>query len=147
MFSVVTGKVLSFDDVRGYGFIAPDNGTDDVFMHANDLLDDKYLFRSGSQVEFEVEDGDRGLKASHVRIIASSSGAPTRQGAVTAQRPSGHSRSEIEDGDCDLLSAAEFTQELTEALLVASPSLSGEQILQVRKRIVELARTHNWVES
>ncbi|MEU5404346.1 cold shock domain-containing protein [Streptomyces sp. NPDC005963] len=142
----MTGKVLSFDDVRGYGFIAPDNGTDDVFMHANDLLDDKYLFRSGSHVEFEVEDGERGLKASRVRIVASG-GGPTRAGAVAAPRPSTHHRSEIEDGDCDLLSAAEFTQEITEALLAASPSLTGEQILQVRRRIVELARTHNWVES
>ena len=38
---MLTGKVIRFDDVRGYGFIAPDGGGEDVFVHANVLGDDK----------------------------------------------------------------------------------------------------------
>jgi hypothetical protein len=48
---------------------------------------------------------------------------------------------------CDLLSAEEWRRELTEALLDTATSLTGEQILQVRNRVVELARTHGWVVS
>ena len=145
---MATGKVIRFDELRGYGFIAPDNGTDDVFVHANDLLDDKYLFRPGSHVAFEIEDGERGLKASDVRIVKPNGTGPVRHSTVPAARPSeGHFNDEAEDGVCDLLSAAEFRQELTEALLEVSPSLTGEQILQVRKRVIEVARAHSWVES
>ena len=37
---MLTGKVVHFDDMRGYGFIAPDKGGEDVFVHANVLADD-----------------------------------------------------------------------------------------------------------
>lgn len=60
---MLTGKVVRFDEVRGYGFIAPDGGGEDVFVHANVLGDDKYVFGPGLRVEFEVSDGDRGPKA------------------------------------------------------------------------------------
>ena len=36
----MTGKMLRFDEVRGYGFIVPDDGNEDVFVHANDLLEE-----------------------------------------------------------------------------------------------------------
>jgi cold shock CspA family protein len=134
---VVAGKVIRFDELKGYGFIAPDNGSEDVFVHANDLLDGKSLFKPGQPVEFTIEDGGRGLKASDVRII----GGPVATGT---HRPA--DGTEAEDGLCDLLLAAEFRLELTEALLAVVPSLSGEQILAVRRRVTELATAHNWVE-
>lgn len=142
---VATGKVIRFDELRGYGFIAPDNGSDDVFVHANDLLDGKSLFRPGQQVVFEVEDGERGLKASEVRIDPNAAPAPIRQAVATAVRPPGGA-ADAEDGMCDLLSGPEFHHELTEALLAVVPSLTGAQILETRKRITELAAAHNWVE-
>ncbi|MDT3399776.1 cold shock domain-containing protein [Streptomyces sp. B1866] len=153
---MATGKVVRFDEFRGYGFIAPDNGSEDVFVHANDLLDDKYLFRPGLRVSFEVEDGERGLKASEVRLVGpgGSAGpgpagpggtAPVRQAAVAASGTPGEE--DAEDGVCDLLSASEFQHELTEALLLVTPALTGEQILQTRRRIIKLAQTHRWVES
>jgi cold shock protein len=146
---MATGKVIRFDEVRGYGFIAPDNGTEDVFVHANDLLDDKYLFRPGLQVTFRVEDGERGLKASDVRIIEpKDGGGHTAHSVPAAVRPPVRDWDrDAEDGECDLLSPAEFRQELTEALLEVSPTLTGEQILQIRQRLLELARAHSWVES
>src|SRR5689334_7019273 len=71
---VVTGKVLRFDETQGYGFIAPDDGGDDVFDHANDLLDSKPLFRSGQRVKFKLGYGERGPKASDVQIVRSDVG-------------------------------------------------------------------------
>lgn len=144
---VATGKVVRFDEVRGYGFIAPDGGGEDVFMHANDLLDDKYLFRSGLTVSFQVEDGGRGLKASDVRILpqAKSAGAPVAASSTGVGRSL--PRSEGDDVLCDVLSADEFRQELTEALLDSAPTLTAAQIVQVRRRLLDLAAAHSWVES
>jgi len=153
---MATGIVIRFDELRGYGFITPDTGTEDVFMHANDLLDDKYLFHPGTRVEFEVEDGERGLKASDVRIVEEAGardGAPARPGGSPARERGSASREsrseggEVDEGVCDLLSAAEFQHELTEAALKVSPSLTGAQILDLRARVIELARSHRWLDS
>lgn len=126
---VVTGRIVRFDDVRGYGFITPDDGGEDVFVHANDLRDEKHRYRAGLRVGFEVEDGDRGLKASDVHLLE-----PAKK------------RSEDDEILCDVLSYADFSQELTEALLDGVSSLTGGQIVQVRRRVMELVQTHNWVE-
>ncbi|MFE3327893.1 cold-shock protein [Streptomyces sp. NPDC059176] len=134
---MVTGKILRFDDTRGYGFIAPDDGGEDVFMHANDLRDDKYLFRSGLRVGFEVEDGDRGLKAFNVHLL--------EKPAVPARSISA-ARDEDDESLCDVLSRTDFQQELTEALIEGVPTLTAAQIQQVRRRVLELVQTHNWVE-
>ncbi|WP_211215438.1 hypothetical protein, partial [Actinoalloteichus spitiensis] len=74
----------------------------------------------------------------------SSAAAPARL-AAPAPRPTG--REDEEDGMCDVLSAAEFRVELTEALLDAAPTLTAAQVVQVRTRLLELARGHNWIES
>jgi CspA family cold shock protein len=128
---VATGKVLRFDDTRGYGFIAPDDGGDDVFMHANDLLDEKYLFRAGVRVEFDVSDGDRGLKASEVRVVDRDS--------VT--------RDVRDDTLCDVLSSAGYQREVTEALIDSVPTATAAQIQQIRQSMLRLAAKHNWIES
>lgn len=64
---MLTGKVVQFDDVRGYGFIAPEKGGDDVFFHVNVLGDDRYVCGPGLPVEFESTDSDRGPKAISVQ--------------------------------------------------------------------------------
>jgi len=128
---VATGKVLRFDDTRGYGFIAPDDGGDDVFMHANDLLDEKYLFRAGVRVEFDVSDGDRGLKASEVRVV-------DREEVTRDVR---------DDTLCDVLSSTGYQREVTEALIESVPTVSAAQIQQIRQSMVRLAAKHNWIES
>jgi cold shock protein len=128
---VATGKVLRFDDTRGYGFIAPDDGGDDVFMHANDLLDEKYLFRAGVRVEFDISDGDRGLKASEVRVV-------DRDSVTHDVR---------DDTLCDVLSSSGFQREVTEALIESVPTVSAAQIQQIRQTMLRLAGKHNWIES
>jgi cold shock protein len=126
---VVTGRIVRFDDVRGYGFITPDDGGEDVFVHANDLRDEKYRYRAGLRVGFEVEDGDRGLKASDVHLLE-----PAKK------------RADDDEILCDVLSYTDFSQELTEALLDGVPTITAAQIVQVRRRVMELVQTHNWVE-
>ncbi|MFJ4689067.1 cold-shock protein [Streptomyces sp. NPDC091377] len=65
---MATGYVVRFDSTRGYGFIAPEGGGEDIFLHVNDLLIPEDYLRSGLAVEFEVADGDRGQRASHIRL-------------------------------------------------------------------------------
>ncbi|MBW1601371.1 cold shock domain-containing protein [Streptomyces sp. JJ66] len=131
------GKVVRFDDVRGYGFIVPDDGGEDIFMHANDLQDDKSLYRPGAVVEFELGHGERGPKASVVSVVEA---APGRSGGAQPGYVG-----EDEDVLCDVLSTREFRQELTEALLESAPTLTGAQILQVRQAVGRLARDHHWL--
>jgi CspA family cold shock protein len=140
---MATGRIIRFDEVRGYGFIAPDGGGEDVFVHANDLDEDKHAFVPGVLVEFEMSTGDRGLKASSVRILR----RPATAGQPAAERADLASRHDDDYELADVLSAVEFRQELTEALLDAAPTLTGGQIVQVRQRMDELARKHGWVES
>lgn len=83
---MLTGRVVRFDEMRGYGFIAPDKGGEDVFVHANVLGDDKYMFCAGLPVEFEVTEGERGLKAHSVHICTAAVQAPSAPPPVLAPR-------------------------------------------------------------
>lgn len=137
--AVVTGKVIRFDAVRGYGFVAPDSGGEDVFIHVNDLDVDKHLITTGAVVEFDMEEGDRGPKASHARLLERGSSEPSS---------GGYERGPVgEDGDCDILSAKEYQDEVTEALLSVAPTMTGEQIVRVRQRLFQIAGNHGWVEN
>jgi cold shock CspA family protein len=150
----VQGEVIRFDPVKGYGFIAPQGGGDDIFAHVNDMdfIDEKPFLQQGAVVEFEVAQGDRGLKASSIRIVAS---APPK-GTALPYLPADASRrtrhggggGDGEGGDDDLvevLSPGEFRREVTEILLSITPTLTGEQILAVRHRLAALAVRYRWI--
>ncbi|MGD9485970.1 cold shock domain-containing protein [Streptomyces sp. TRM70308] len=130
------GKVVRFDDVRGYGFIVPDDGGEDIFMHANDLQNDKAMYRPGTIVEFELGHGDRGPKASMVSVVEA---APSRGGGQAGYP------GDDEDVLCDVLSAREFRQEMTETLLESVPTLTAAQIVQIRQAVARVARDHHWL--
>ncbi|MCI3934354.1 cold-shock protein [Streptomyces sp. AN091965] len=135
---LTVGKVLRFDEVRGYGFIAPDTGDEDVFMHANDLVGEKYLYQEGSVVEFFMERGDKGPKASNIRLVHQSTSHQLPRGGLAALPAAA-------PGDGEVSPADEFTQELTEALLDSVGSLTGDQIKRVRACVLELVQDHGWV--
>ena len=63
------GKVKWFNDAKGFGFITPQDGGEDVFCHHSAIVADGFRTLSeGQSVEFEVESGDRsGLSAENVR--------------------------------------------------------------------------------
>jgi len=60
------GTVKFFNDSKGYGFITPDDGGKDVFVHLNGLIDN---ITEGDKVSYEVEQGKKGLNAVDVKII------------------------------------------------------------------------------
>lgn len=61
------GKVKWFSPDKGYGFIKPDNGGEDVFVHHSEVNGDDP--RDGDIVEFEVEDTPKGLSATNVERV------------------------------------------------------------------------------
>jgi len=64
----VEGIVKKWLDGRGFGFIEVDDSEDDVFVHHSELQG-TYSLMSGQKVEFEVEDSDKGPRATDVKVI------------------------------------------------------------------------------
>ena len=68
--SVGTGTVKWFSDEKGFGFITPDGGGRDLFVHFSGITGDGYRSLSeGAKVSFEEENGDKGPKAINVQKI------------------------------------------------------------------------------
>lgn len=63
-----TGRVKFYDDEKGFGFIASDEGNE-VFLHASALPEGVSSVRPGSRVEFSIVDGRKGVQALSVRIL------------------------------------------------------------------------------
>jgi cold shock protein len=64
------GRVKRFDEKKGYGFIEQDGGGADVFIHYSDIGGDGFrTLVPGDPVEFDLVEGDKGLKAINVRKV------------------------------------------------------------------------------
>ena len=65
-----TGTVKWFNDDKGFGFITPDSGERDLFVHFSGIEGDGFkTLPEDSKVEYDEEDGDKGPKAVNVRKL------------------------------------------------------------------------------
>ena len=62
------GKVKFFNSQKGFGFIAPDNGGKDLFVHANNVRCDVRSLREGQAVSFMETPGRKGPEATDVEL-------------------------------------------------------------------------------
>ena len=63
---MTNGTVKFFNNARGFGFITPDDGGKDVFVHKSDLVDE---ITEGDKVSYDVEESEKGLNAKNVKVI------------------------------------------------------------------------------
>ncbi|MCH1454548.1 MAG: cold shock domain-containing protein [Flavobacteriaceae bacterium] len=59
------GTVKFFNQSKGFGFITPDSGDKDVFVHANNIIDN---ITDGDKVSFDLESTEKGPSAINVRV-------------------------------------------------------------------------------
>ena len=156
----VSGKVVHYDTNRGFGFLAPESGGADVFLHINDIDIDESSLKPGAKVSFDVEETDRGAKAVNV-AAPEEAPADEQAGARAHRRDEHHGRGHGDRGDrghdrghrserrprggSGTLDAAAFTEEVTELLLDSSDDLTAAQIVAIRRRITDFAVARGWV--
>ena len=67
---MTVGTVKWFNATKGFGFIAPEDGSEDVFVHFSAIEGGGYReLAEGQRVEFEVNQGPKGLQAGSVRVV------------------------------------------------------------------------------
>ena len=60
------GTVKFFNEAKGFGFIKPDDGSADIFVHSSCLIDN---IRENDKVEYEQERGKKGMNAVRVKVV------------------------------------------------------------------------------
>lgn len=148
----VSGKIVHFDPNKGFGFLAPDSGGSDVFLHINDIDIDEHSLKPGASVEFDIEETDRGSKAINLVVTgaAPAGSAPERprrsEGGRTDRKHDGRDdHRKQRHNDAATLDAGTFSEEITELLLDASGTLTAAQILAIRQRVTDFAIARGWV--
>ena len=84
------GKVKWFNDLKGFGFIEPDEGGPDVFAHFSAIdMDGFKTLKEGSRVSYEVNQGPKGLLAMKIRTVPADAlaGSDMRPPAAAAEPP------------------------------------------------------------
>jgi CspA family cold shock protein len=69
---MATGTVKWFNDEKGYGFITPQGGEKDVFVHHTNIAGQGFkTLAEGAKVEFETREGTKGPEATNVAVVSS----------------------------------------------------------------------------
>lgn len=67
---MATGTVKWFNDAKGFGFITPDQGGDDLFAHFSAIIGNGFKsLQEGQKVSFDVTNGQKGKQASNIKAI------------------------------------------------------------------------------
>jgi len=67
---MATGKVKWFNDAKGFGFIQPDDGSDDLFAHFSEVRTEGFKsLQEDQRVSFEVRQGPKGRQASDIKPL------------------------------------------------------------------------------
>ncbi len=65
------GKVKWFNDAKGFGFITPDDGGEDLFAHFSAITMPGFkTLKEGQEVSFEVTQGPKGKQASNIQVVS-----------------------------------------------------------------------------
>ncbi|WP_454042723.1 cold-shock protein [Cellulosimicrobium sp. Marseille-Q8652] len=83
------GTVSWYDDTKGFGFVAPDGGGDDVFVHVSALGHGLTELSEGARVTYDVVAGDKGPNARNVQLVRGSGSARGAGDRGRSNRPSG----------------------------------------------------------
>ncbi|HEX4940358.1 MAG TPA: cold shock domain-containing protein CspD [Candidatus Kapabacteria bacterium] len=77
---MATGKVKWFNNAKGYGFIRPDTGGEDLFVHYSYICMDGYRsLKAGQQVTYDVREAPKGLHAMNINMIGAEQKSPTQE--------------------------------------------------------------------
>ena len=75
-FAMATGTVKWFNDAKGFGFITPDEGSDELFAHFSAIQASGFrTLKEGQKVTFEVVDGPKGKQAQNISVMDATSAA------------------------------------------------------------------------
>ncbi len=67
---MATGTVKWFSDAKGYGFITPDDGGEDLFAHFSAIKMEGYKsLKDGQRVSYDVKEGEKGKQADNIKPI------------------------------------------------------------------------------
>ena len=67
---MTNGTVKWFNDEKGFGFISPDDGSKDLFVHQSAIQSEGFRsLEEGAKVSYEAEESDKGPRAANVQVI------------------------------------------------------------------------------
>ncbi len=79
-----TGQVKWFNNAKGFGFILPDEGGDDLFAHYSSIAMEGYkTLKAGQLVSFDAAEGPKGMHAANIKVIGEAPGESSEPGEAS----------------------------------------------------------------